>query len=127
MINEITVRSEERINDKTYVCAECLMLLTLRGALRDCFILKTESDESITCDICGDEALFVVIPIERGIWVCDECLNIRGKRDVWGDFRVLKEDNEASCDICLRKRAKLISPLIGGGRKIAMLEEGKEQ
>ncbi|MHA1616084.1 MAG: hypothetical protein ACTSX9_02115 [Candidatus Njordarchaeales archaeon] len=124
MLNEITINSGERISDKTYVCPDCLILLTLRGALKDSFILKVESEDMVQCDICESEASFVVIPIERGIWVCDECLNERGKKNVWNDFEVVNENNEEHCDLCFKKGAKLIKPAIRGSIDFSTLKEG---
>ena len=108
MIDKMTVETQEVLEDKMYVCDECLALLTLRGALKKAFIIRVESKEQIKCDICGREAKFVLSPFKRGIWVCKECLEERGKKHIWMTFKIIRFEEEKVCDICLKKGAYLL-------------------
>ncbi len=108
MIDKITVKPRNSLEDKMYVCDECLALLTLHGSLRNTFIVRIDTRESIKCDICGKEAKFVLSPFKRGIWVCQKCLEERGKKHVWMKLRIVKYSDKAKCDICLSEGAYLL-------------------
>ena len=114
MSNEIIVRSEKRLNDSVYVCTDCLTLLALRGEIKNCFVIKIDSDEPIYCDICGEEAKFFIAPFERGIWVCDDCLNEHGRKTIWADFKIVEENENMFCDLCRRRGAKHLVPIDTG-------------
>lgn len=108
MIDKMTVETKEILKNKLNVCEDCLILLTLRGVLKEAFIIKIEAKKQISCDICGNDAKFVVSPFKRGIWVCKECLEERGKKHIWMSFEVVTKDDEKRCDICNRKGAFLL-------------------
>lgn len=108
VIDKITVEAKQGLKDKIYVCDECLALLTLQGRLRNTFIIRVESREKIYCEICGREAQFVLSPFRRGIWVCQNCLEERGKKHVWMKLKIIKYSDKETCDICLNEGAYLL-------------------
>ncbi len=108
MIDKITVESGKTLEEKIYVCDECLTLLTLQGNLKNTFIVRIESREKIECNICGAEAKFVLSPFKRGIWVCQNCLEERGKKHVWMRLKIVNYSDKSKCDICLAEGAYLL-------------------
>jgi len=108
MIDKITVEPKTSLEEKIYVCDECLTLLTLNGNLKDTFIVRIETRETVRCEICGKEAKFVLSPFKRGIWVCQNCLEERGKKHVWMKLRIVRYSDKSKCDICLNEGAYLL-------------------
>ncbi len=112
MIDSLIIRTQgERIKDRKYVCKDCAVLLALSGALKDTFIVALSPEVDIKCEVCGHErARFLVAPYERGIIICDRCLEERGGKHAWHRFKVVKEGDDLTCELCLRKGAKHIVP-----------------
>jgi len=101
----MTIEKGKTLTEKVYVCDECLVLLTLRGFAKESFIIRIDTDDPVKCHICGREARFVVSPFTRGLWICNRCLNERGRKHVWMSFTVREYREDKECDICLRKGA----------------------
>ena len=109
MIDKFSIQQQVTLKDKMYVCDECLKLLTLRGALKNSFIIGLEiSEKKVKCDICEKDAKFIVSSFKRGLWVCKNCLEARGKKHVWMHLKITKFDANKECDICFTKGSYLL-------------------
>lgn len=112
-LSEIKIEDKKvKLDGKVNVCPTCLKFLALQGAGKDTFVLRLDPSDLSTvvkCDVCGnEEAEFVLSPFERGIKVCEKCLEVRGKKHNWMRYKVVKNSKDMTCDLCLSKGAKLL-------------------
>ena len=129
MFDDISIDKEtKRITEKTYVCEDCLEFLTLRGALKNTFIIRIDSKNPILCEICNhNPAKFLVKPYEKGLWICDDCLEDRGHKHVWQTYKVVEESKAAVCEICFEKGAKHIVPLKRKAQPLFLIDSTEEE
>ncbi|NIQ04530.1 MAG: hypothetical protein GWO20_01995 [Candidatus Korarchaeota archaeon] len=99
-----------KLEEKVTVCPSCLKFLVMQGAGKDAFIGRLDPSDLaqvVECDICGKkEAKFFVSPFDRGIKICEDCLEERGKKHNWARFKVVSNSKTEKCDICLLKGVK---------------------
>lgn len=108
----MTITAEgERIDDRKYVCKDCAVLLALAGSLKNTFVVALSPEVDIKCEVCkAERARFLVSPYERGIIICNRCLEERGGKHAWHRFKVVEEGEHLRCELCKRKGAKHIVP-----------------
>lgn len=115
MTNLSDIKLKEKhleLNEKVNVCPSCFKFLIMQGAGKNSFLARldpSDLSEIVKCDICHEnEAQFVISPFERGIQICEHCLKERRKKHNWTKFKIVKNDEDLKCDLCLSKGAKLL-------------------
>jgi hypothetical protein len=101
----------KRLEEKTYLCKDCTVLLTLAGALKNTFIVALSPEVEIECKVCKkNNARFFVSPYELGVTVCERCLDERGGKHAWHRFKKIDSGEHLTCDLCLSKNAIHLTP-----------------
>jgi len=128
LFDALTIRVEgKRIEDKKYLCKDCITLLTLSGSLKDTFIIALSPSTHVKCEICNiNTARFVVIPYEKGIRICEACLNERGGKHAWHRFKEVDSGEHIKCDLCLRKGARHLIPTPKSDVPLSLRRRGKK-
>lgn len=106
-LKEKSLELEEEVN----VCSSCLKFLVMQGVAKDAFIVRLnplDLAEIVECDVCKEnEGKIVISSFERGLYICKNCLEERGKKHNWNNnFKLEETKGETKCDLCLSKGAK---------------------
>lgn len=109
----IIVEESRPLEKVVHVCVYCLDLITLLGFTKRVFIVsKPIFKKEVNCDICGaKKADYLIIPLDRGIYICEHCLNVlsAASKHRWNAWPKKPAKGE-KCDLCGRPATFYIQP-----------------
>ncbi len=110
----LAVAEKKRLERPIRICSICLDILCMDGYLDSNFVIsKTTFKQDIKCELCNDNSAdFIVIPYERGIYICNHCLRslMAISKHRWRSWTHRNIEEDIPCDFCGQKATIHIIP-----------------